>query len=545
MSNILLSRSNAYRLLLLLPLLALAGLCVFYLANGYDALAAWYESLPGPFYRKAYWREELFTRQTREAGRLFCLLALLLIPALGVAVFKGKIPPRNPIARADALHIALIAGVALLLGIFNALVAQISMDEDQSALFFGSTHPFRALSHYPVPNNHILYNTLNALFATPETALISGKIIAILAYAGFGLIVYRWFMEVGVRRRAATALALLSLLPFPVWGFSGQARSYPLYLLAGWWALLLATRFFKTGDGRQLYFYPVAVAAGYGMLPTFVYFHAGLCVWGLWLALSRKNLYFPFWRAQAFAVAASFLVLLPLLAFSGLKSIAGHQWVTTMPWSDFYFPPFGPFRDYLTGYGRLGYLLGIFTALFSLGLLLFKNTRWLGALFCALWIGGDLIVVLMRQTCFTRQLVGLYSASLAVALVAAYLLLQKLSGKYRPKLVWGAAMLVSIGLAFGVLKANYERLNDALYIYDIRKMNKDIREMLLRVPEGATVGFTDKVFLPQAVWERSGKTAVPVGQAAYRMQMKEENLVSPGDSLAASYLNFRLYRQRR
>lgn len=533
------------RLVLLLPLAAVVFFCFFYLFHDYNALARWYESLPGPFYRKPYWRAELFTPQTWQKGRLWCGLALVICPILIWAVLKVRFPEKQRWERADGLATILIASVALALGIFSASIPEIAMDEDQSAMFFGSTHPFRALSHYPVPNNHILYNALNSLVATPETALLWGKIIAILGYAGGGIITYRWLLVWNTPRHAAVLMTLLSLTIFPAWGFAGQARSYTLYLLASWWALLLATRYLRTNDARNLALYPVAVAVGYGMLPTFIYFHVGLCMWGLGQCLINRQILWPFWRAQVFAVAASFLVLLPLLSFSGFRAIAGHQWVAPMPWSDFTFPPFGPFRDYFTGYGKLGYLLGILAALSAVALLFRKKTRLLGSLTIALWIGCDVVVAIMRQTPFTRQLMGLYSVSAVVGLLAAFYLLQILATRFGAKWFYPVAALTGLATSVAVMAVNHERMADALYLYNVAERNSKIEAMLDRIPEGTSVGFTDNAFLPKALWQRRGKAIVPAEKALYLVQLEDVNPVYPSDSLVASYINIRVYKKSR
>ncbi len=546
MRNRFFSREALIRFLLLLPLLALAVFCIFYLSGNYASLAGWYESLGGPFFRSAYWRTEFFTPQVWETGKQFCAFSLFfIIPVLALSILKGKMPTRPEIPTADARNAGFVAGVAVLLGVFNAIVARPAIDEYQSALFMGGAHPFRALTHYPVPNNHVLFNTLNALFATPETAFISGKILAILFYAGAGALLYLWFRQLAVGRRAATVLALLALTPFPVWGFSGQARGYTLYLLAHWWTLLLATRYLQTEAPRTLFWFPVALLVGYAALPTFIYFHLALLFWAVFLGFSRKKIYLPFWKAQALGSLAALLFYVPLLAFSGVKALSGHRWVARFGWRDFSFPPLGPFRDYLTGYGAVGYALGICTALLSLGLLFSKKTRWIGALFCALWLGCNAVVLLMRQPSFSRQLNGLFSVSAAIALWAVWLLVEKTAAVFSGNYFKKAAVLVGLSGAVGVLALDYSRLDDALYLYKIRETEARIQALLQRIPEGATVGFTDDAFHAQALWQRSGKRVVPLSAARYRVHLKGADPVLPSDSLISGYGDLELFVRRR
>ncbi len=538
------TRKWIFKGLLLLPLLALAAFCVFYLTHDYAYLTDWYEAIPGPFFRKSHWRREFFTPQTAQAGRLYCGLALLLIPLLAWTVLRQKTSPPISLNPADRLPQTIVALLALILGTANALLSTPAIDEYQSAFFMGGAHPFRALSHYPVPNNHVLFNTLTSLIATPETALVWGKIIAIGAFAVAAVLIYRWFRTLSLSPAVAAWLAGLSLLIFPVWGFSGQARGYTIYLLAHWWALLLTTRYLQTGDKRHLVLFPVAVWMGYAALPTFIYFHLALTLWVGCLALTRRKIYLPFWKAQVIGSIAAYLFYVPLLCFSGFRAFSAHRWVAHLAWQEFSFPPLGPFRDYLTGYGAVGLLLGIGTLLLALRLLLSSKNRWMGMLFLAVWIGCNLVVLWMRQPSFSRQLIGLYSVSVGVALYSLRLLIENagpvVSGKKGLKTL---AALSLLG-ALGVFKINYHRLNDALYLYDIAGTERRIEILLDRIPAGATVGFTDDAFHARALWQRAGKKPTPFMAATYRVLLEDTDSPLPTDTLVFSYGDLELYTSR-
>lgn len=536
----------AIRILMLLPLLALAIFCVAYLAHDYDALARWYHSLPGSFYRKAQWQSDFFTPETKRSGNLFCSLALVGIAALAGVIGRQKFRKKRVDFRKLDPSFWILASVATVLGIWSATSLPPAADEAFSAKYVAGMHPLRALSYYMLPNNHVLFNTLNAFVSNENNALWHGRIVSILAYIGSGLLAYQWFREVISGKKTALGLALLQLTIFPVWGFAGQARGYELYLLAHWWTLLLVSRYLKTKDPQPLIWFPLAATIGYGAVPTFLYFHVALLAWMLYNNVAEKSASKAFWLAQPVAFAGAFLFYVPAMSFSGLGALIGNRYVSGGPRVAIYeLPPLGQYAIYFNGMGSGGLVLSILVFALALSLLYRKRTRRCGVLFTALWAATGMVILCMSQLPFHRNLTGIYSVSFALACVGAANLFKKNKLDEFAKIPSRLAAGISVLIGCALLYINKGQLSDCLYFYPVRETAQRVEaEVLSKIPTHSKVAFSEEAFLAETFWKRRGGAVVAVKNAAFWVQFASEKLVSQTDTLLAQSEDLQLYKRR-
>jgi len=123
-------------------------------------------------------------------------------------------------------------------------------------------------------------------------------------------------------------LALLAGLRFSLWGFGFQARGYALYALLHW--VVVGTLLAHWRQPRQLKWLVgnmLAVAAGYAVVPTFLFYHAAQLLAGAVVQLQRRRFEGQFWRYQVGAGALAGAFYLPIMGFSGLASLAANPYV--------------------------------------------------------------------------------------------------------------------------------------------------------------------------------------------------------------------------
>ncbi|MEJ7664465.1 MAG: hypothetical protein WKG07_35595 [Hymenobacter sp.] len=153
-------------------------------------------------------------------------------------------------------------------------------DEVFSAVYCaGSGSLLTTWSYYMLPNNHVLFNLLNGgLFGWlhQSTWLVpTGRLLSGLAYAGTLAVIYRLVAGLTGQRGVGAVLAVLAGLQYSLWGFGFQARGYALYALLHWVALgTLLAYWRQPRQPKWLVINMLAVAAGYAVVPTFLFYHA-------------------------------------------------------------------------------------------------------------------------------------------------------------------------------------------------------------------------------------------------------------------------------
>ena len=536
--------------LLLLALPAAAALLA-YLRTPYAGLRAWYLGLTANLYRADAWSRDFFTPAVYAQGRVLAALALAAL-AVGVCwallsirswhrrpVFLAETKPPRLLTRADAPWLAGVLLPAAALWAWGATQLPPAYDEVFSAVYSaGSGSGFVAWSYYMLPNNHVLFNVLNGgllgKLAPGAGLVLTGRALSGLAYAGTLAVVFRLGAGLSGRRWVGAGLAGLVGLQFSLWGFGFQARGYALYALLHWLALATLLAYWRRPVRRWRWLNAAAVAAGYATVPTFLFYHAAQLLAAGATQLRQRRPDAAFWAAQAGALAVAGAFYLPVLLFSGLKSLTGNAYVRPaaggLPaFAAHAWPDLKSYATYCFGQTGLDPWPAYALTLLPLALLAWPRWRPLGGLYLA-WLLTLLAGTLaLRHVVFHRNLLALFSFALVLAPLTVGLLL----GRWRAGAGWVGAAALSLWLALGFAQHNPVREPFALYYYDLPAAHERARQRLARLPPGAAVAFTEEAFYPYYLHRQAGNAAAhpaqrPAPDAAYYIS-------APNDSLAAAF----------
>jgi hypothetical protein len=489
-----------YGLAIGLAVLAM-GYAVAYLVSDYRDLYRWYRR-GGPFYADGWWRVFFFTPTVKAWGNAFCVLALggggYVLRALTRSWrgLRGRSWTGVTVSlrRRDYVMLAGIPLVQLACWIYGTALVPPAYDEVFSAFHIAGQGPWRALSYYMLPNNHVLFNVLNALlFGWTGELVWTGRFISLLAWWGLGLLLYGW-LRAGRGEKWAGTQVLAILVILPTWGFAIQARGYLLLLLFSWLAFVGAWTW-VTGRGRRgLTVFAVASVLAYATVPVYLYIHASLLLWVVW---ERRRVGWDLLRSQLLAGVATFLFYLPGLTFSGAGALIDNRYVSAggrgfLDFAGAFLPTLPDYPNYV------GLTLGewvpwLLPLLFLLSVLTYRwwplADRRLLRFYGILLITTTAVVLLMRAVPFHRSLLFHFSFALLLLLIPV------LRTRLRP-LVW----VLPLVLFFTVPR----RFSLHLYYYDIVPVYRASLELIERIPEGATIRASDEAFYPAYLFRQRG-----------------------------------------
>jgi hypothetical protein len=476
--------------------LVLAGLAfaIGYLLRDYPSLRDAYLS-DGPFYRDGQWATDFFTPEVKGWGNLFCALGMaggsvLLVHLLA----RWRAAERGmqadlviQVTRGEGWYLLALWAVQLVLWLYGTSRVPPAYDEAFSALHIAGQGPFRALSYYMLPNNHVLFNVLNALvFGWAGDLVRTGRFISLLAWWGVATVLYAWARKVA-GKLGGGALVPAVLVSLPVWGFAIQGRGYLLLVWFAWLAFVGAWEF-VAGRGRGwLTLFSVSCVLGYATVPVFLYTHLALLAW---MVYERRRIGWDLVRSQLLAGMGILLFYLPLLGYSGLGSLVGNRYISAggRGFGEFAIS----FLPTVPGYaGWIGPGAAVLLLAPLLGLVIPVRPAYRRFLrfYLMLLTSTLLVVLLMRAVPFHRALVVQYS----VAMVAAGLLV------VRNHLRW-----VWVGLALLFVFTVPRRFSLHLYYYDIVPTHRSAAALVNGIPDGATVFATDEAFYPAYLWRQRG-----------------------------------------
>jgi len=538
----------------------LAAGALAYLLTPYATLRDWYLARTPNLYRAATWPRYFFTPVAKTQGNWFCLGGLVLLvvglvwwtlprwrPAFLLKEPLADYPPepKSPLlARADWPYLAGLLVVAAGLWGWGATQLPPAYDEVFSAVYSaGSGSVFVAWSYYMLPNNHLLFNVLNAGFfgwlGQPTVLLTTGRLLSGLAYVATVSVIYRTLLGLTGSRILAAGLALLAALQYAIWGFGSQARGYALYALMHWLAVASLLGYWQRPTAGRRWGNAMAVAIGYATVPTFLFYHVAQLLAVAIVQLRRRRLDGQFWWAQAHALGATYWFYLPALCFSGLKALSDNQYVRPHhgPLAEFvvkYWPKFLNYATYCFGYGGPDYGLSYALVLVPLVLLVWprpaatagQNWPWRRlALLYAFWllvlVAGTLKLHLLL---FSRNLLALFSVALVLGLLAPGLLLSR----WRR---WaGIAVVAGLDLWLGVRFMRHNPVQDPSALYN-SKVLRDYQLGLKRVatlPPTGTRAFSEESFYPYFLSQQAGYWAP---HPAHRPVAADYFITAPNDRL--------------
>ncbi|WP_460502851.1 hypothetical protein [Hymenobacter agri] len=269
-----------------------------------------------------------------------------------------------------------LAGLTALRLYFS--MANPEYDDAVSYEVFVSKGLLATSAYYPIPNNHILSNTIALLFYQLHHGFWWSMRLPVLLISTAATV--RWFT--GLLRWASFRVALLAVGLFSVLQLSlyhaGAGRGYWLMIwLAG--IVFFATLELHQRNGRHLTAWTALLGAGIlgcYTVPPFVYVLASAYSW-LGLQAMRQSQMSRLIALLVFALATlsgAGLLYAPLLLVSGWNALAGNGYVARLPPADFWrgLPGYLWYTEgFLAGQRTLG--AGITLA----GLLLLCRLRWL------------------------------------------------------------------------------------------------------------------------------------------------------------------------
>ena len=502
-------------------LLVIAALLLAYLLTPYPALRDWYLRRTPYLYRAASLPLDFFTPDVKALGNLLAGLALVGLGGVGAygwwVLARRSVVVSPPLRLLRSADLPLLAGLLLLaasLWAWGATQVPPAYDEVFSAVYCaGNESLFATWSYYMLPNNHVLFNLLNGgLFGWLRHLpwlVPTGRLLSGLAYAGTLLVIYRLVASLTSQRGVGALLAVLAGLQFSLWGFGFQARGYALYALLHWIAVAtLLAHWRQTWQNKWLPINALAVAAGYAVLPTFLFYHAAQLLAGVVVQLRERRFDGRFWRWQAGALALAGAFYLPVIGFSGLGALVANPYVRPFQGSLAEFvvnawPDVKSYAPYAFGEIGLGPWSAYVLALVPLLLLAHRRYWQLGLLYLA-WllavIGGTLG---LRHVVFHRNLLALHS----IAVVLAPFTVGVWMSRWRRWAGLAGALAVIVGVGLGFVRYNPVREPLALYYYDLLGGFDAAQQRLAKLPARATVAFSEESFYPYYLYRRAGDTA--------------------------------------
>jgi len=506
---------------------AVNAFCCFYLFSRYGRLVAWYTNLNDCFYRVRYWSHSFFTPGVKSDGNMYCVIAIVASLLMFAYVRRALRRERAfPVQEAgisykvgDLLPISLGIFICLALWLWGNHMAMPAYDEVFSAQNAAGIHPFQCVSYYMLPNNHLLFNFINAiLFHAADDKVVTGRILSLFVYCALMVVLFAWFNKLVRNRWVALLIAVTGILQFQVWGFSFQARGYELFLLAGWGMVISLLGYLASLQRKWLYVNILSCAAGYFCMPSFFYLHVAQIVFMLLYLFFYQQRVVALWKAQVAAILFGFLLYLPALCFSGLAAIAANGYVA--PMSYFKNAGLGALLSWMgpvvmhhitlifsdvhwqnVSFGLLFYLLPV--------ALLFnrknKNDVLFGMFYVGMWLVFFVIAIAMKRTPFDRNLICQDSITLvAVIRVLAWVVGIADSNSKRLLLRRSIFAVLMLLLSFHFLSTNETSLKDGLYEYDVNRTYADISTGLQLIPAGSTLAFSDLGFYCNYVCRQHG-----------------------------------------
>ncbi len=527
-----------------LPCAGIAIGAIAYCRTSYSALCAWYLRLNPCIYKAADWQRDYFTPAVKVAGNGYAVGGAVI--ALAVAAYFIRRAFRlEERAAATPVHIARQDVIALaLLYVFSAAIwlwgagAPPSYDEVFSLMDCARLHPLQTASYYMRPNNHILFNLLNAaparLFAN---GVLTGRIISGLSGATLLAFLYFYLRRLTESRLIAAVCCATMMLQFVVWAFSVQARGYALLLLASWGAFISLDRYLRQDDKRALALHGLCIIAGCWAVPAFMFWEAALLGWAALHFIRERRVRWKFVRMQLLTGALLYLAYLPALLFTGRHWLSGNGYVVS----------FGdPLPVFLLDawHGWRGLMQYAFSSLPTEGsntdlLLLFLPVtvypfvrRRKGAallLFysiacCAFW----LVELKLRRFPPYRSLIAQQSLTLAAALMAVWLLLGE-AFKAKPALRKGVMVLCCAALSLFFIRYNRDNLDTGMYGYSLQGAWNNSAGLIERLPPGTSLATSAESFYPRYVCRLRGIPASDCAGSAATMYLKRNDDPTPAE----------------
>ena len=205
----------------------------------------------------------------------------------------------------------------------------VSFDEAWTYLYFSSEGFIVSLSHYPLPNNHVLNSILSSFtFLLPIDDLVALRLpsylIGLVTSVSFYLLCRK---VVGLNVSFLFTVVLsLSFYPF-IYGI--QSRGYGTTMLSAIVLIGTGWSICRTLKDWHLLVYVAASCIGYAAVPSFLYSHALITIFvgGVILIQRRWGNLLKFALVNLSVVALVLLFYLPIILNSGFSSLSSNKFI--------------------------------------------------------------------------------------------------------------------------------------------------------------------------------------------------------------------------
>jgi hypothetical protein len=371
--------------------------------------------------------------------------------------------------RRQQLSALLAFGLLTMLRIYFSLTKPLHAEEIASYEFFVSKGLLAVSAYYPIPNNHVLSNTVSWLFYQLSPAFWFSMRLPVLLISTLGTgLLYTGLLRFANFRVAILATLLFSWLQLSLYNSSASRGYWLLITLAG--LVFFSTLSLAGASGRPRAAWAALLLGGLlgcYTIPTFAYVLASAFSW-LGLQFIRRRAWSELRRLLAIGIVlalSSAALYAPLLLISGFDVLVGNGFVVPRAPQEFWtgLPEYVWLTEgMLAGQRSIGALLFV-VVIFATAILLSKRPvapllSRLGPI--ALWFILLPYLLVMGQRVFPPERVFLYKSFFFFILVA--LLLDRLLQQARsPAQRRGAYGAVAIGcLLFAAYQTYHvERLN--------------------------------------------------------------------------------------
>ncbi len=383
-----------------------------------------------------------------------------------------------------------------------------SYDEVFSVMDCARLHPLQTVSYYMRPNNHLLFNLLNAAPAHLfRDGVLSGRIISGLASAVLPGLVYLYLRRLTGSRAIAAMACVVLMLQFVVWAFSVQARGYALLLAACWGAFIFLEDYLRHDDRRSLLLHGLCIVVGCWAVPSFLFWEVALIGYAALHFIRERRIRWSLVQMHLLAAAMVYVAYLPALLFTGRHWLsdngyvapftgpmpiflldAWHQWRGLFQYAYSYFPTEQSNTDLLLAFLPVAVYPFVWRRKGS-GLLLF---------YCLAWGAFWLIELRMKHLPPYRNLIAQQSLSLAAVVMAVWMLLSTVFKKI--VLLRKGVMAVSCAaLSICFIRYNRDNLDTAMYGYSLRGAWNSSAGLIERLPPGTRLATSAESFYPRYV----------------------------------------------
>jgi hypothetical protein len=413
---------------------------IFYLSKSYQEILFWYGGNMEDFFRKDEWSSRMFSEEVKKVGNILCisLSVLLLLSLVYLWKIKSSISPVKIVWNYSFPDIFIVI-LAFSFWCYYQALTPYAYDEIFSAFHFASHSAWLSLSYYPLPNNHILYNVLNAFVGQLSGGhfLESGRIISLLAYVVTALLTYRVAKHVLKVEWMAILSSVLVLSQFPVVGFATQARGYSMLVMC----TMLAMYALWNKKRSFYYLWDVGIVAGMAVMPSFLYFWVGLGLSGLFLLNGDKINLYSFLKHNFISALVVLSFYLPVLSVSGFQSLVANKYVTSTSTG---------LSDFFQSFWESHYVRGLFNEWFNTG-----SNVMIGVVLISIWI---VAAFLIKDQNIRRW--NILTAGTILGAILIIIFTQKLPF-YRNLAPISAALWIAISLTFwaAIFKISYVKRN--------------------------------------------------------------------------------------